>query len=52
MAAINGAAHRGRGRIIAIDTNPVKLQLATKLGATDLVNPRDGDPVQRIKRPD
>ena len=49
MAAINGAQIAGAGRIIAIDTNPVKLQLATKLGATDLVNPRDGDPVQQIK---
>ena len=49
MAAINGAAIAGAGRIIAIDTNPVKLQLATKLGATDLINPRDGDPVQQVK---
>jgi S-(hydroxymethyl)glutathione dehydrogenase / alcohol dehydrogenase len=49
MAAINGAEIAGAGRIIAVDTNPVKLQLATKLGATDLVNPNDGDPVQRIK---
>src|SRR5216110_3246913 len=49
MAAINGAAIIGAGRIIAVDTNPVKLQLATKLGATDLVNPRDGDPVKRIQ---
>ena len=49
MAAINGAAIVGAGRIIAVDNNPVKLQLATKLGATDLVNPKDGDPVQRIK---
>jgi S-(hydroxymethyl)glutathione dehydrogenase/alcohol dehydrogenase len=49
MAAINGAAIAGAGRVIAIDTNPVKLQLATKLGATDLVNPKDGDPVQRVK---
>ena len=49
MAAVNGAAIAGAGRIIAVDTNPVKLQLATKLGATDLVNPRDGDPVQQVK---
>src|SRR3984893_1531046 len=49
MAAINGAAIAGGGRIIAVDTNPVKLQLATKLGATDLVNPKDGDPVKRIQ---
>lgn len=48
MAAINGAYITGAGRIIAVDTNPVKLQLAAKLGATDLVNPNDGDPVERI----
>ena len=46
MAAINGAAIAGAGRIIAIDTKPAKLELATKLGATDLVNASDGDPVQ------
>src|SRR5436190_300094 len=49
MAAINGAAIAGAGRIIAVDTNPAKLQLATKLGATDIVNPKDGDPVQKVK---
>ncbi len=49
MAAVNGAAIAGAGRIIAVDTNPVKLQLATKLGATDLVNPKDGDPVEQVK---
>jgi S-(hydroxymethyl)glutathione dehydrogenase/alcohol dehydrogenase len=49
MAAINGAYIAGAARVIAVDTNPVKLQLATKLGATDLVNPNDGDPVARIK---
>jgi len=49
MAAINGAYIAGAGRIIAVDTNPVKLQLAAKLGATDLVNPNDGDPVEQVK---
>jgi S-(hydroxymethyl)glutathione dehydrogenase/alcohol dehydrogenase len=48
MAAINGAYVAGAARIIAVDTNPVKLQLAPKLGATDIVNPSDGDPVERI----
>ena len=47
MAAINGAAIAGAGRIIAVDTNPVKLQLATKLGATDLVNPNAGATAER-----
>ena len=49
MAAINGAYIAGAGRIIAVDTNPAKLQLATKLGATDIINPSDGDIVERIK---
>src|SRR6201997_1577406 len=48
-AATNGAAIAGAGRIIAIDTNPAKLQLATKLGATDLVTPKEGDPGQKGK---
>ena len=48
MAAINGAHIAGAARVIAVDTNPVKLQLANKLGATDLVNPNDGDPVEKI----
>ena len=49
MAAINGAYVAGAARVIAVDTNPAKLQLATKLGATDLVNPNDGDPVEQVK---
>ncbi len=49
MAAVEGAYVAGAGRIIAIDTNPVKLQLAAKLGATDLINPNDGDPVEQVK---
>ena len=49
MAAINGAEIAGAGRIIAIDTNPAKLQLATKLGATDIINPADGDVVAQVR---
>src|SRR5262249_38568750 len=49
MAAINGAEIAGAGRIIAVDTNPAKLQLATKLGATDVVDPRNGDVVQQVR---
>lgn len=49
LAAINTAAISGAGRVIAIDTNPAKLQQAAKLGATDLINPRDGDPVSQVK---
>ena len=49
MAAINGAQIAGAGRIIAIDTNPAKLQLATKLGATDIINPTEGDVVAQVR---
>ena len=48
MAAVNGAYIAGAGRIIAVDTNQAKLQAAAKLGATDQVDPSDGDPVERI----
>ena len=34
---------------IAVDTNPAKLQLATKLGATDIVDPKNGDVVQQVR---
>jgi S-(hydroxymethyl)glutathione dehydrogenase/alcohol dehydrogenase len=48
MAAINGAALAGAGRIIAIDMVLSKLQSAKKLGATDTVNAADGDPVKQV----
>ncbi|HYM31473.1 MAG TPA: Zn-dependent alcohol dehydrogenase [Candidatus Cybelea sp.] len=48
MAAINGAAIAGAGRIIAVDMVPSKLELAKKIGATDTVNAKDGDPVKQI----
>ncbi|MEZ5852062.1 MAG: Zn-dependent alcohol dehydrogenase [Hyphomicrobiaceae bacterium] len=49
MSAINGAAVAGAGRIFAVDTNPAKLQMAAKIGATDLINPANGDPVEQIR---
>jgi len=37
------------GRIIAVDTNPAKFELARQLGATDCVNPAEvGDVVEAI----
>lgn len=49
LSAINGAAIAGAGRIIAIDMVPQKLELARKFGATDTVNPADGDPIEAIR---
>ena len=49
LSCINGAAIAGAGRIIAVDTLPAKLDLAKKLGATDVVNAKDGDPVKQVR---
>ena len=48
LAAINGAAIAGAGRIIAIDVNGTKLNLAKHFGATDVINAKDGDPVAQV----
>src|SRR6266852_3496306 len=46
---LDRAAIAGAGRIIAVDTLPAKLELAKKLGATDIVNAKDGDPVKQVR---
>ena len=43
LSAIQGAVMAKAGRIIAVDVNPSKFDLARQLGATDTVNPRDFD---------
>ncbi|MCG8591688.1 MAG: S-(hydroxymethyl)glutathione dehydrogenase/class III alcohol dehydrogenase [Proteobacteria bacterium] len=39
LSAIQGAVMAGAERIIAVDTNPAKFELAGQLGATDFVDP-------------
>ncbi len=49
LAVIQGAVQAKAGRIIAVDTNPDKFDLARQMGATDCVNPKDHDkPVQEV----
>lgn len=49
LAVVQGAKQAQAGRIIAIDTNPSKFELAKRFGATDCVNPKDFDkPVQQV----
>ena len=49
LAVVHGAQLAGAGRIIAIDTNPGKFDLARAFGATDCVNPADHDrPIQQV----
>lgn len=49
LAAVNGAAIAGAGRVIAVDTVGSKLNLAKSFGATDVVNAKDGDPVKQVQ---
>jgi S-(hydroxymethyl)glutathione dehydrogenase / alcohol dehydrogenase len=49
LAVIQGAVMAKASRIIAIDINPGKFELARQFGATDCVNPRDHDaPIQQV----
>ncbi|MCH8335786.1 MAG: S-(hydroxymethyl)glutathione dehydrogenase/class III alcohol dehydrogenase [Proteobacteria bacterium] len=49
LSAIQGATIAKAGRIIAVDINPDKFELATQMGATDTVNPEDyEEPIQEV----
>ncbi|PZW98119.1 S-(hydroxymethyl)glutathione dehydrogenase/alcohol dehydrogenase [Pseudomonas sp. 478] len=49
LAAIIGAKMANAGRVIAIDINPAKRDVALSLGATDFINPMDYDkPIQDV----
>ncbi len=49
LSAIQGARVAGAARIVAVDRSGSRLELARQLGATDLVSPDEGDPVQAIQ---
>lgn len=49
LNAIQGAAHAGASKIIAIDLSATKLKLAKKFGATHSVDPSQGDAAEKIK---
>ena len=49
LAVIQGAVQAKAGRILGIDVNPRKFELARQLGATDVINPKDHDkPIQEV----
>ena len=50
LAVIHGAVMAGASRIIAVDINPAKFELARQFGATDCVNPHDtpDTPIQQV----
>jgi S-(hydroxymethyl)glutathione dehydrogenase/alcohol dehydrogenase len=49
LAALQGARIVGAGRIVAVDAQAWKFDLARKLGATDCVDATDGDPVAAVQ---
>jgi S-(hydroxymethyl)glutathione dehydrogenase/alcohol dehydrogenase len=49
LSIIQGCRIAGASRIIAVDTQAWKLELAAKVGATDGVDASAGDPVARVK---
>ncbi len=49
LSAIIGAVMAKASRIVAIDLNPAKFEIARQLGATDFINPQDHDrPIQEV----
>jgi S-(hydroxymethyl)glutathione dehydrogenase/alcohol dehydrogenase len=48
-AVIQGARIAGAARIIAVDPIELKRKTAEQLGATDLVDPSQGDPVAQVQ---
>jgi S-(hydroxymethyl)glutathione dehydrogenase/alcohol dehydrogenase len=49
LSVVQGAVMAKAGRIIVIDVNPDKFEMAKMLGATDFVNPKDySDPIQDV----
>lgn len=49
LSAVIGAVMAGASRIIVIDINESKFELAKKLGATDCINPKNYDkPIQEV----
>ncbi|MFH1085546.1 MAG: zinc-binding dehydrogenase [Chloroflexota bacterium] len=45
---LQGALKAGASQVIAVDVQPHKLAIAQQLGADNIINARDGDPVERV----
>jgi S-(hydroxymethyl)glutathione dehydrogenase/alcohol dehydrogenase len=49
LSVLEGAKNAKAGRIIAVDLDPKKFEMAKQFGATDCVNPKDHDkPIQEV----
>jgi len=49
LSVVQGAVMAKANRILVVDTNPSKFEMARALGATDCINPKDYDkPIQQV----
>ena len=50
LSVVQGAVMAQAGRIVVIDTNPAKFEMAKLLGATDCINPKEypDTPIQQV----
>jgi len=50
LSVVQGAVMAKAGRIVVVDTNPAKFEMARLLGATDCINPKDypDTPIQQV----
>lgn len=49
LSAIQGGRIAGANKVIAVDMNPKKLELAQELGATHVIDASDGTAVEQVK---
>jgi S-(hydroxymethyl)glutathione dehydrogenase/alcohol dehydrogenase len=49
LSVVQAAALRGAERVVAVDLDPRKLESARVFGATDTLNPKGGDALERIR---
>ena len=49
QSVIQGARIAGASRIFAVDPVEMKRKTAEQFGATDLIDPADGDPVEQVR---
>jgi S-(hydroxymethyl)glutathione dehydrogenase/alcohol dehydrogenase len=50
LSAVQAARLAGALRVVAVDIHPAMLKLASRLGATDIVDATEGDPVEAVVR--
>ena len=50
LSVVQGAVMAKAGRIVVVDSNPAKFEMARLLGATDFINPKDypDTPIQQV----